>query len=492
MKRLAGILLPVSALPNDFGIGDLGPGAKKWLDILHKNHIHLWQMLPLNPLGYGHSPYQPYSSKAGEPLLISPEWLLEKGYIKEEDILHRSYPEGQASYEEAEKEKDMYFHIAYATMKMDSEKEIAFAKFKDQERWARDYAVYSAFKKFHDLKSWTEWEKPYRDWPQTRDPRLLRWHQDEIDYAMFLQFLFYEQFYELKAYAKKQDVLLMGDIPFYVGLDSVDVWMNRDQFLLDKEGRPTYIAGVPPDYFSPTGQRWGNPIYAWDKMKKDHYAFWTDRLRHISRLFDIIRIDHFRAFDTYWKIPASCPTAIEGKWILGPSHDFFDNLKKTLPRLKIVAEDLGDLRPEVLKLRDDYKLPGMQVIQFHFDPDTDNTLIEKTRNLVLYTGTHDNQTLFSWYLDLPFEKRAKTWQYLCEHGYKETTIDLKIIHYVLKSKADTVIFPAQDILFLKDEGRLNTPGTLGDPNWKWRLKDYKDIEDRLALIKPWIKDTKRG
>ena len=490
MNRQMGILLSIPALPSAYGIGDFGKEAREFIDTLYENHVHLWQILPMNPMGYGHSPYQPYSSKAGEPLLISLDELQNDGYIK--TIKAAEFSKESIDYENVALYKETYYQEAYHTMLLDQNKKEAFEAFKKAQPWVEDYGIFYAFKKHHGLKSWLEWEDSYRLWPQTKDKKLIKKHDKEIDYAIFLQYLFYTQWQSLKQYAHEKEVKILGDIPFYVGIDSLDVWTNQDDFLLDEEGHPTFIAGVPPDYFSPTGQRWGNPIYNWTKMKKDHYAFWIDRLAYVGTMFDIIRIDHFRAFDTYWKIPASCPTAVDGEWILGPAHDFFDTVKEALPDLEIVAEDLGDLRPEVLELRDDYEFPGMQVIQFHFDPDTDNKPVEDVKNLVVYTGTHDNQTLWGWYLELPFEKRRKTWNYLCEHGYTDPTIDRKWIHYCLNTKADTVIFPVQDLLCLDDHARINTPGTVGDPNWKWRLSSFDDFKHVLSEIKEQIISSKRA
>lgn len=489
MKRQMGILLSIPALPSQYGIGDFGKEARQFIDMLYDNNVHLWQLLPMNPMGYGHSPYQPYSSKAGEPLLISLDALKEDGYIQSIEV--KEFPTHQIDYEGVETYKEAYYKEAYETMKKDDHKKAEFETFKKAQPWVNDYGVFYAFKKHHGLRSWLEWDKDYKNWPKTKDAALVEKHKDEIDYAIFLQFLFYTQWHQLKAYAHDHDIQILGDIPFYVGIDSLDVWTNQDQFLLDEEGHPTFIAGVPPDYFSPTGQRWGNPIYDWEHMKEDNYAFWIDRLAYVSTMFDIIRIDHFRAFDTYWKIPSSCPTAVDGKWIIGPRHEFFEAVNKALPNIQIVAEDLGDLRPEVLELRDDFNLPGMQVIQFHFDPYTENEPVEDVKNLVVYTGTHDNQTLWAWYLELPFEKRRATWNYLTSHGYKEMTIDRKWIHYCLDVKADTVIFPVQDLLCLGDHARINAPGTVGDPNWKWRLDKFDDLRAVLEDIKPQIIASKR-
>lgn len=489
MKRQMGILLSIPSLPSKYGIGDFGLEAKQFIDMLEKNNATLWQILPMNPMGYGHSPYQPYSSKAGEPLLISLDQLVEDGYIK--TIEPKTFATHEIEYEAVEAYKEAYYQEAYQTMKNDGDKKAKFEAFKKEQPWVNDYGVFYAFKKYHGLRSWLEWDEEYKNWPKTKDATLVEKHKETIEYTIFLQYLFYTQWHKLKNYAHQKGIQILGDIPFYVGIDSLDVWTNQDQFLLDEEGHPTFIAGVPPDYFSPTGQRWGNPIYDWEHMKEDNYAFWIDRLAYVSTMFDIIRIDHFRAFDTYWKIIASCPTAVDGKWIIGPRHDFFNAVKKALPNIQIIAEDLGDLRPEVLELRDDFKFPGMQVIQFHFDPYTDNKPVEDVENLVVYTGTHDNQPLWGWYLQLPFDKRRDTWNYLTEHGYTEKTIEKKWIHYCLDTKADTVIFPVQDLLCYGDWARINAPGTVGDPNWKWRLDCFGELNSVLEEIKPWVIASKR-
>ena len=488
MPKRTGILLPIPSLPGPYGIGDFGDEARHWIDQLALHHIYIWQILPINPLGYGHSPYQPFSSKAGEPLLISLDRLYQEGYIQKPE---KPQPSSSVDYEAVSRYKAPYFHEAFMTMKKDEEKQKAFAAYVKRQPWVKDYGIFAAFKAIHQQRAWSEWEAPYQNYPQTRDPELIAQHDEEITYHMFLQFLFASQWQSLKDYAHAKKISILGDIPFYVGIDSLDVWMNQDEFLLDEQGRPTFIAGVPPDYFSPTGQRWGNPIYNWEHMQKNGYQFWIDRLAYVSTLFDIVRIDHFRAFDTYWKIPASCPTAIEGEWIEGPAYDFFDTVLKALPDLQIIAEDLGDLRDEVLELRDHYDFPGMQVIQFHLDPATDNAAVEKKENLVLYTGTHDNETLFGWYLELPFQKRRDIWNYLSEHGFTQSTIDWRLIAYCLATQANTVIFPVQDLLCLKNEARINTPGTLNNINWCWRLSDMTALEKQLAELETYIKQYER-
>ncbi len=298
----------------------------------------------------------------------------------------------------------------------------------------------------------------------------------QINYEKFVQFIFYWQWQELKSYANKHYIEIMGDIPIYLGLDSADVWANQDLFLLDEKCNPTYVAGVPPDFFSATGQRWGNPLYNWGTLEETGFKFWIDRLQGNAKLFDILRIDHFRAFDTYWTIPAHCKTAIDGKWVEAPGYALFDTIYKKFPDIKIIAEDLGDLRPEVYKLRDKYNLPGMKVFQFHFNLYKKNTEFENTRNMVIYTGTHDNTTLLAWYKTLSSKNKQQIKNYfnITAKGPNSISRDLKraIISYTLKCNAKYVIFPIQDILGLGARARLNTPGTIGSPNWEWRLTDY--------------------
>ena len=273
---------------------------------------------------------------------------------------------------------------------------------------------------------------------------------------------------------------MVGDIPFYVGLDSADVWAHRENFLLDQDGRPTFIAGVPPDYFSATGQRWGNPIYDWDFMKKDKFTFWIERLSYMGKMFDVVRVDHFRAFDTYWKIPADCPTAIEGEWIEAPGYELFDTLFKQYPNLTIIAEDLGDLRPEVLELRDHYKFRGMRIVQFTFDPEG---MEEDKKHLLVYTGTHDNDTTYSWYCKQPASLRRKMRQYLWKHGYRKHSFVDDVIDYSLDSNADMVIIPMSDWIHAGSQARLNMPGSVGAPNWMWRMKDLRAFAKRIKQIK---------
>lgn len=477
--RAAGILLPVSSLPSDFGVGDFGKHGYLFVELLKNAGIKLWQILPLNPLGYGNSPYQPFSSYAGDEL------YLDLYSLKEEGLIHELVPFRKESstvdYEAVRKYKNIYLKEAFSNFVLNREYE-EFIK----EEWVYYYAVFFALKKQNKMICWNEWPKEEQDWILNKKYNLS--HLDEeINYQMFLQFIFDKQWKKLKEFANLKEVQIVGDVPFYVGIDSLDVWCDRKNFLLDNKANPTFIAGVPPDFFSNTGQRWGNPIYDWDYMEKDGFHLWINRLRYSAKQFDIIRIDHFRAFDTYWKIPASSETAVEGDWVEAPGYKFFDALFKELKAIKMVVEDLGDLRPEVLDLRDYYNFKGMDVAQF--------SLLSATKtgitNQIIYTGTHDNQTVRGWYRLLSkkdqWKVHSKFFMKRCFTG----PISWKMITYSMMREADYVIVPIQDFLDMDDIGRINTPGTLGSPNWEWKLTNFKNINKKISKIEKLIKKAGR-
>ena len=461
MKKKAGILMPVASLPSRTGIGSFGPEAFEFVDLIKKAGFSIWQILPLNPLGYGNSPYQPYSSYAMDDLYISLDLLHEQGLIGRVPSFRRRA--ATIDYEACRKFREPYLREAYSNFKAD----LNYASFSYQ-KWVKDFTVFMTFKKKNGMKSWLEWPEEEKDYPLTQKAEIKEL-EDEILYQVFLQYILFLQWKALKQYANAAGIEIMGDIPFYVGLDSADVWASRDNFLLDSDGRPTFIAGVPPDYFSATGQRWGNPIYDWEKMEKDSFSFWVERIAYTQKLFDIIRVDHFRAFDTYWKIKASCPTAIEGEWIEAPGYKLFDTVLEKVEDLKLVAEDLGDLRHEVLVLRDHFNFRGMRVIQFSFVPDA---IPEDREHLLVYTGTHDNEPILSWYLKKPrrIRKLMRTW--LTSQGFNTHSFTKDIIRYSLCTKADMVIVPMFDWIHGGKEMRLNTPGTVGAPNWMWRMTSY--------------------
>lgn len=470
--RKAGILMPVASLPGRHGCGTFGKEAYDFVKMIHQSGLGIWQLLPLNPLGYGNSPYQPYSSYAVDELYISLDVLAQQGLLEMVPSYHRN--DDAIQYEEVRQYHDKYLRLAYQKF----EKDEAYESF-IKKPWVKEYAIFKTFKVANHLRPWIEWDKDQKDYPinQTLD---LSKYDDEIAYQMFLQFVLYQQWHALKKYANSLGIQMVGDIPFYVGLDSADVWAHRENFLLDQDGRPTFIAGVPPDYFSATGQRWGNPIYDWDFMKKDKFTFWIERMSYMGEMFDVVRVDHFRAFDTYWKIPADCPTAIEGEWIEAPGYELFDTLFKQYPNLTIIAEDLGDLRPEVLELRDHYQFRGMRIVQFTFDPEG---MEEDKKHLLVYTGTHDNDTTYSWYCQQPASLRRKMRQYLWKHGYRKHSFVDDVIDYSLDSNADMVIIPMSDWIHAGSQARLNMPGSVGAPNWMWRMKDLRAFAKRIKQIK---------
>ncbi len=478
--RKTGILMPIASLPSKNGCGNFGKESYEFIDLCKKAGIKIWQILPLNPLGYGNSPYQPYSSYAMDDIYISLDWLKEKGLIQKVPSFHRRAK--TIDYEMIRKFREPYLKEAYRNFKPD----LNYTNFSYQD-WVKEYSVFMTFKKKNSMQCWLDWPEEEKNYPQEKKIELKE-YQDDILYEVFLQYILYLQWKDLKQYANDNDIEIMGDIPFYVGIDSADVWSSRKNFLLDDDGRPTFIAGVPPDYFSATGQRWGNPIYNWKFMEEDQFTFWINRLAYTQRLFDIIRVDHFRAFDTYWKIIASCPTAIDGEWIEAPGYALFDEVFRQLPDLQIVAEDLGDLRPEVFTIRDHYEFPGMRVIQFSFET---GGMPQDKENLVIYTGTHDNDPILSWYHAKPHKERKAMIACLRRMGYKKDSFPDNIIDYTLASNAKIAILPAFDFLHMGHKARLNTPGTVGAPNWMWRMTDFGRMHKYLPKIKEAIEKADR-
>lgn len=489
MTRRAGVLLSVSSLPGNYGIGDFGNEAYQFIDMLKQANFKLWQILPLNPVGYGNSPYQPYSSYAGDELYISLDKLVEDGLLMEDEIEAYGAQSSSIDYEKVRAYKGTYLKKAFDRCMNEGICRDDFHYFKEKHPWLFPYAAFITLKKENNLKCWLEWPEEHKTWIDNYQYDIEQ-HRPQLKFEMFQQYLFYKQWFALKEYANINGIEILGDIPIYVGIDSADVWCNKKNFLLDDKSHPTFIAGVPPDYFSETGQRWGNPLYDWDYLEKNHFQFWIDRLTWNSQLFDIIRIDHFRAFDTYWKIPVSCETAIEGEWVEAPGYALFDEIYKQLPDIKIVAEDLGDLREEVLILRDHYGLSGMKIVQFELDPYENNNNFKEKKNTIVYTGTHDNQTLVGWYKALtPYQKRK-----ICAKfkQYKERTCCERILHSCFDSIADLVILPMQDLLHYGDETRMNTPGTIGSPNWEWKLTSLEPFEKQLTVYKKLIQSSKRS
>lgn len=482
MKK-AGILMPIAALPSAFGVGDFGKHSYEFVDFLAECNVKVWQILPLNPLGFGNSPYQPYSSMAGDELYIDLEDLRRQGFLVEKfpETLSRAET---IDYDGVRRIKAELLRCAFYRFEPDE----AYQKFTAGD-WVYPYAVFMTFKKHNGMRSWIEWPDEQKNWPEGSGFDETVW-KDDIAYEMFLQYTFYRQWMALKRYANNKGVEIMGDIPFYVGLDSFDVWANKENFLLGADGRPTFIAGVPPDYFSATGQRWGNPIYNWENLEKKDFRFWIERIAYTAKMFDIVRIDHFRAFDTYWKIPAECPTAIEGEWIEAPGYALFDRLYEQYPEINIVAEDLGEMRPEVYELRDHYELPGMDVVQFNFRPDTGDT--HDGDNMVAYTGTHDNETVLQWFEGKSEEEQEQCLAFLKEEGIDTRHIAHAFVTYTMNRPAKLAVVPVADVLGLGEEGRINIPGTLGAPDWMWRITDFAKLRRQKDFLKKVIAESGRG
>ena len=486
--RQSGILMPVASLPSRMGVGEMGAEAYHFLRLLKENGVGIWQILPMNPVGYGNSPYQPYSSCAGDELYISLDSLYEEGLLKEKAESFKE-KETRIDYDAVRAHKESYLREAFQTFcEHGRQQDAAYQEFISQ-KWVYEYGVFRALKRAHGGVCWNEWSDDAKNWPERRTV-LSKETEQEVQYQMFLQYKFYCQWMQLKEKANADGIQIMGDVPFYVGVDSVDVWAGKKNFLLDDDGRPIFIAGVPPDYFSETGQRWGNPIYDWDYLKEEGYRFWVDRIGYSSKLFDIIRIDHFRAFDTFWKIPASCLTAVEGEWIEAPGYEVIDTLKEKIPGVNLVAEDLGDLRPEVLELKNHYHLKGMKILVFSIETKGkyayDNA--RDVENMIVYTGTHDNDTLMEWYGNLTCAAKRKVRRFLARQGFGQGSVKDRLISYMLKSKPEYAILPMADVLGQGKEGHINTPGTVGRPNWEWRMPDFEQAEKEMKKYRNLFKE----
>ncbi|HIW18885.1 MAG TPA: 4-alpha-glucanotransferase [Candidatus Faecalicoccus intestinipullorum] len=489
MKREAGILCPMFSVPGNQGIGDFGTKTLKMIDCIADAGYKVWQMLPLQVTGFTHSPYQNLSSFAGDPIYINIDRLSEMGLVTQSSVINCNKFKNHVDYVLVREFKEKYFERAFKTFKkvFDAYEE-EYNDFLRDTFWLEDWVTFQLFHELHDGASWNEWDEEYRNYPEEHDLDLSD-YQERMDYLRFLQFIFYKQLSEIVMYAHSKGLEIMGDIPFYVDYDSADVWANKELFLLDEKGKPEFVAGCPPDYFSKTGQRWGMPIYNFEVQKKDGYQFWCQRVHWTNRFFDKIRIDHFRAFDTYWKIPAECPTAVDGKWILGPAEKLLDAILKACPDVELIAEDLGMIRKEVTELADVYKIPGMEVLLFKMEAKQLRKPIPQHK--VLYTGTHDNATIMQDYVNYDNNRRISLRRFFKKRGYEERAFYDIVCHFALDSKADLVILPIWDICGYKEEARINTPGTVGDQNWTWKLKDFKTFPDELMKTKVWIEQAGR-
>lgn len=482
----AGILWPLASLNGNHGIGDFGKASYDFIDISKKAGFDMWQILPLNPLGYGNSPYQPYSSYAGDEVYISLDMLYEDGLLDEKVAPLKQ--EDRVDYNFVRDFKGKYLKKAYEKFKEKGlDKTEAYKEFLKFD-FVYDYAVFISFKKDNDLIAWNEWPKEQKSWIIDRKLDLSP-YEEQIGYEIFVQYIFYVQWMKLKAYANKNGLKIIGDIPFYVGLDSLDVWQNQKYFEITEEGKPILIAGVPPDAFSDLGQRWGNPIYKWDELEKDDFKFWIDRLAYNAKLYDIVRLDHFRAFDTYWQIDAKNDTAVEGEWIYAPGFKLFDKITEELKDVEFIAEDLGTMMPGVYKLRDHYDLKGMVIIQENLRPWEDH-LVEARENSVAYPGTHDNKTLFQWYGELSEEQKESIVKYFRGLGIDNGDLAIDFFDYSMGLPSEYVIVSLGDILGFGEEARINEPSTLNDKNWSFKLKDLSAFANKEEAIRKSIEKNK--
>ncbi|KJS80048.1 MAG: 4-alpha-glucanotransferase [Peptococcaceae bacterium BICA1-8] len=486
----AGVLLHPTSLPGNYGIGDLGQEAYKFVDFLNNSGQKYWQVLPFNPPGFGESPYQAFSAFAGNPLLISPDKLIQDGLLEIKDIESiPQYSESIVEFEKARVYKDELLRTAFK--KFEADKCNTYLNFeKDNILWLENYSLFMALKNYFGGSSWNQWDKLVAKRDEAALNRYRALLQDEIQYQKFLQFKFFSQWLELKEYTNLKGIKIIGDIPIFVALDSSDVWANPHLFCLDEAQNPLNVAGVPPDYFSKTGQLWGNPHYDWARMEQDGYKWWRQRFITIFSLVDFVRLDHFRGFEAYWEIPFGEETAINGKWVKGPGESFFSALEKNFGEMPIIAEDLGIITSEVEQLKNKFGFPGMKILQFILEDTTQELVLPLNfeYNSVVYTGTHDNDTILGWFKKHSLEKNIVQKMLADNLGiYPNMNADeacWRFIDLALQSNSVIAIIPLQDILCLDSSARMNYPGTLGN-NWNWRFKKgvlTKEIETRLEQL----------
>ena len=495
LKRNAGILLHITSLPSPYGIGDLGNEAYKFADFLNRSSQRYWQILPLTPIdsAQSFSPYSSVSSMAGNVWLISPDRLYEEGYLAKDDLTELKSDSEKVNYAKAIQLKSRLLAKAFKNFK--SQRKAAFEAFCDREAyWLDDYALYMALKSAHKNSPWYEWPEPYKLRNLKSLLKFSAESQAEISYVKWLQFIFFQQWKDLKRYCNDLNIQILGDLPFYVSYDSVDVWSRQEIFKLNKNGSMAGVAGVPPDYFNEDGQLWGMPVYRWDVLKDQGYDWWLRRIRKNMELVDLLRLDHFRAFADFWEVPAKEKTAKRGEWKLGPGEHFFSVLKQEFGKLPFIAEDLGDISDAVHKLRVAFKLPGMKVLQFAFGDEmakSDHIPHNFRTNFAVYTGTHDNNTTAGW-----FRKELKEKVREQISAYADTKVNDKNVHEVLirmayASVARTAIVPMQDVLGLDEISRMNIPASTSK-NWQWKLKGNASFEKEEKWLKVLVKLYNRG
>ncbi len=486
--RKSGILLHVTSLPSEFGIGDLGKAAYAFADFLADSCQTVWQVLPFNPSspGCGSSPYCSFSAFAGNPLLIAPDLLVKDGYISLNDLSRApSFDPAKVDYHKAAAFKDRILAIAYEKFREMPDANCGYENFANASaHWLDDYALFISLKERFSGAPWNEWPLEIRDRTQ---PALHKWTErlaERINREKFNQFLFFRQWSALKSYCNQKQIQVIGDLPIYVSHDSSDVWTNPGYFKLNSDKRPAFVAGVPPDYFSDTGQLWGTPVYSWEKLGESSYAWWITRMEHNLKYFDIVRLDHFRGFVAYWEVPATEKTAVNGKWVKAPAREFFHTLKIRFPSLSIIAEDLGVITSEVREIMSLYEFPGMKLLLFAFgDSLSTNPYIphNHVRNCVVYTGTHDNNTVKGWFQLDATEKEKENLLAYFGRELDENTVVGQLVRSAMMSVASTVVIPMQDFLELGAEARMNTP-SVTHGNWEWRVTATQLTADLAGKI----------
>jgi 4-alpha-glucanotransferase len=482
MNRSSGVFLHPTSLPSNFGIGDMGPSAYKWVDLLESMKQTHWQVCPLGPTGYGDSPYQSLCSFAGNALLISPEILHKEGLLTADELAaFPALPNDKVDFGAVINAKEELFKTAYLRF-VDNREFVAFCE--HEQYWLDNYAIYKVLKDQHDGLPWYSWDTKYK----LRYPAALEEtagaQRKEIRYQKFLQYVFYKQWIDLKEYANFRNIEIIGDIPIYIAYDSSDAWSSPELFELDENAKPIRVAGVPPDYFSVTGQLWGNPLYHWKHMREDGYLWWIKRIRKTLDLVDYMRLDHFRGFEAYWAVAADALTAEKGEWVKGPGADLFKAVKKALGKLPIIAEDLGVITPEVEALRNSVGLPGMKILQFAFDGNTENPYLpyNSQKESVLYTGTHDNDTSLGWFNSLVELDKHQVRQYL---GCDDSTFLEHFIRCALGAPSGMCVIPFQDVLGLDSSCRMNIPGTESG-NWQWRFKFGQIDNNKIKMFTDFV------
>jgi len=469
MERSSGVLLHISSLPGEGGIGCMGRNAFRFVDFLVESKQKIWQILPLGPVGYGNSPYQCYSAFAGNPMFIDIEQLVSDRLISKGKVTDQKFKDKKVEFERVEEWKIEILQEAFTGFQQNFNRyrDEYYTFMKHNSWWLDDYALFRSLKAKYGGSVWNTWKKKL----VIRDHHTIQEYfkelHAEIDFHRFVQFIFFRQWFKLKSYANSKGIRIIGDIPLYVSFDSVDVWANQDIFILDGDSKPTQVGGVPPDYFSETGQLWGNPVFDWERVAERDFDWWLARIHFNLRMFDQVRVDHFRGLESYWSIAADEKTAIIGEWLPAKGHELFQKLREQLGTLEIIAEDLGIITPEVEKLRDEFNLPGMKVLQFAFGSDVSNMNLPHnfTSNFLAYTGTHDNDTSLGWFNSIEKKERKLLHVYVAGIGKQFVR---NFMEYAWGSAAHTAIAPMQDILGLDSDARMNTPG-IAAGNWDWRF-----------------------